>query len=149
MPHNTDEPNPVDVTLEYSRPLRALKLWLGFMTHGAEEFRQALEHNLLLARQTYERASVNPSYRVLPHPPQLSIVPIQHVPHGMTDPQLISEHNDKLCRAIAEDGRVYLSPANIDGHMWLRPCYTNFRTEAEDVDVLFEVIEELGAKIHA
>ena len=149
MPHNTDEPNPVDVTLEYSRPLRALKLWLGFMTHGAEEFRQALEHNLLLARQTYERASINPSYRVLPHPPQLSIVPIQHVPHGMTDPQLISEHNDKLCRAIAEDGRVYLSPANIDGHMWLRPCYTNFRTEAEDVDVLFEVIEELGAKIHA
>ena len=30
-----------------------------------------------------------------------------------------------------------------------RTCYTNFRTEAEDVDVLFEVIEELGAKIHA
>lgn len=147
MPHNYDEPNPVDVTLEYSRPLRALKLWLGFVTHGAEEFREALEHNLHLAKVTYERASVNPNYRVMAHPPQLSVVPIQHIPHGMTDPEQISEHNAKLCDAIVADGRVYLSPANIDGHIWLRPCYTNFRTEVSDIDVLFSVIEELGAKL--
>jgi aromatic-L-amino-acid decarboxylase len=41
---------------------------------------------------------------------------------------------------------VYLSPAVIDGHTWLRPCYTNFRTEEVDIDVFFEVIEELGNK---
>ena len=28
IPHEDDELNAVDVTLEYSRPLRALKLWL-------------------------------------------------------------------------------------------------------------------------
>lgn len=146
MPHNTEDPNPVDVTLEYSRPLRALKLWLGFTTHGASEFRAALEHNLELAQKTYDRASVSAHYRVLPHRPQLSIVPLQHIPQGMTDPVAISEHNAQLCKVIAEDGRVYLSPAVIDGYTWLRPCYTNFRTEQEDVDVFFDVIEELGNK---
>lgn len=146
MPHNTEDPNPVDVTLEYSRPLRALKLWLGFTTHGASEFRAALEHNLELAQKTYDRASVSAHYRVLPHRPQLSIVPLQHIPQGMTDPVAISEHNAQLCKDIAEDGRVYLSPAVIDGYTWLRPCYTNFRTEQEDVDVFFDVIEELGNK---
>ena len=147
MPHNTEDPNPVDVTLEYSRPLRALKLWLGFKTHGASEFREAIEHDLQLAQITYDRASVNPRYRVMPHRPQLSVVPLQYLPPGMTDPQEISDHNAALCKAIVEDGRVYLSPAIIDGHSWLRPCYTNFRTEVEDVDVLFSVIEELSDKI--
>ncbi|MEY4997449.1 MAG: L-2,4-diaminobutyrate decarboxylase [Actinomycetota bacterium] len=148
MPHNTEDPNPVDVTLEYSRPLRALKLWLGFKTHGAEQFRAAIEHDLHLAQMTYDRASVNPRYRVMPHRPQLSVVPLQYIPQGMTDPSQISDHNAKLCKAIVEDGRVYLSPADIDGHVWLRPCYTNFRTEEEDVDVFFEVIEELSHKLH-
>lgn len=146
MPHDTDEPNPVDVTLEYSRPLRALKLWLGFKAHGAAEFRQAIEHDILLARETYARASADPQIRVLPAPPQLSIVPMQHVPAGMTDRQEISAHNAALCAAIIEDGRVYLSPAQIDGETWLRPCFTNFRTDMNDVDALFRVIDELGSQ---
>lgn len=147
MPHAGEEPNPVDVTLEYSRPLRALKMWLGFKAHGASEFRDAIEQNIELARLTYERAVESPSYRTLPFAPQLSIVPLQHIPLGMTDPVLISAHNQKLCAAIVEDGRVYLSPAIIEGEVWLRPCFTNFRTRPSDVDVFFDVIEELGAAI--
>lgn len=147
MPHVTDEPNPVDVTLEYSRPLRALKLWLGFKAHGAHEFRQAIEHDIRLARETYARASVDPHFRVLPTRPQLSIVPLQHIPAGMIDPAHISAHNAALCAAIIEDGRVYLSPAQIDGETWLRPCFTNFRTDMSDVDALFTVIDELGHRI--
>jgi aromatic-L-amino-acid decarboxylase len=149
MPHDTDEPNPVDVTLEYSRPLRALKLWLGFKAHGAHEFRQAIEHNIVLARETYARASAHPHVRVLPSAPQLSIVPMQHIPAGMTDKAHISAHNAALCAAIIEDGRVYLSPAQIDGETWLRPCFTNFRTEMSDVDALFTVIDEIGNRLHS
>ena len=55
--------------------------------------------------------------------------------------------NAALCAAIKEDGRVYLSPAQIDGKTWLRPCFTNFRTDMSDVDALFEVIDELGTKL--
>ena len=149
IPHDTDEPNPVDVTLEYSRPLRALKLWLGFKAHGAHEFRQAIEHNIVLARETYARASAHPHVRVLPSAPQLSIVPMQHIPAGMTDKAHISAHNAALCAAIIEDGRVYLSPAQIDGETWLRPCFTNFRTEMIDVDALFTVIDEIGNRLHS
>ena len=147
MPHAGEEPNPVDVTLEYSRPLRALKMWLGFKAHGASEFRDAIEKNIWLARMTYERAVASPLYRTLAHAPQLSIVPLQHIPQGMTDLALISAHNKKLCAAIVTDGRVYLSPAVIDGEVWLRPCFTNFRTRPSDVDVFFAVIEELGASL--
>lgn len=147
MPHDGENVNAVDVTLEYSRPLRALKLWLGFKTHGADEFRAAIEHNLELAQLTYQRAHKDSRFRVLPQPPQLSVVPIQFAPEGMTDAQQISEHNAKLCTAIEKDGRVFLSPAEIEGETWLRPCFTNFRTQLSDVDALFTVIEEVSGRV--
>ena len=50
MLHDENERHAVDTTLEYSRPFRALKLWLAFRTHGAEAFRNAIERNLEQAR---------------------------------------------------------------------------------------------------
>ena len=52
MPHDNDEPNAVDITLEYSRPVRALKMWMGFAAHGADEFEAAITANLELAELT-------------------------------------------------------------------------------------------------
>ncbi|MEY4321742.1 MAG: hypothetical protein RL167_470, partial [Actinomycetota bacterium] len=146
MPHDSEDYNPVDLTLEYSRPLRALKMWMGFYAHGAEEFRAAITGNLDLAQLTYERAKADPKFRVMPNPPQLSIVPIQYLPDGVSD---ISAHNKALCLEIVKDGRIYISPAVIDGEVWLRPCYTNFRTSESDVEIMFDVIEELSAKLLA
>ncbi|MEY3846969.1 MAG: hypothetical protein RJA66_1236 [Actinomycetota bacterium] len=144
MPHDDDDYNPVDLTLEYSRPLRALKLWMGFYSHGAKAFRDAISGNLDLARMTYQMASADPLFRVLPSAPQLSIVPIQYCPSGVAD---VSAHNKQLCQEIVRDGRIYISPAVIDGEVWLRPCFTNFRTSPSDVEEMFKVIAELSAKI--
>ena len=63
-------------------------------------------------------------------PPQLSIVPIRHTPDGVAD---LDAHNDALAKAIQADGRVYLASALIDGRVWLRPCFVNFRTTEDDV----------------
>lgn len=147
MPHDGEDYNPVDLTLEYSRPLRALKMWMGFYSHGAKEFREAITGNLELAQLTYARAKADANFRVLPNSPQLSIVPIQYLPDGMSDSKEISAHNKQLCLEIVKDGRIYISPAVIDGEVWLRPCYTNFRTTPADIDVMFEVIAEISAKI--
>lgn len=146
MPHDGEQFNPVDLTLEYSRPLRALKLWMGFVTHGAAAFRTAITNNVELARYTYRRAAADESFRVMANAPQLSIVPIQYRPAGIAD---FSEHNRALCAALIEDGRVYISPAVIDGETWLRPCYTNFRTTREDIDVMFDVIAEVSRSIRS
>ena len=48
LPHERHEPHAVDVTLEYSRPFRALKLWLAFRVHGAECFRAAIDGRVYL-----------------------------------------------------------------------------------------------------
>lgn len=144
IPHDNEALNAVDVTLEYSRPLRALKLWLAFRVHGAAAFRRAIEANLHQAQLLYDLAAAHPEFEIRQHRPQLSITPIRHAPSGCPD---VDEHNERLCRAMQHDGRVYISPATIDGSTWLRPCFTNFRTTEEDVRVCLDVAAEIGARI--
>lgn len=144
IPHEDDELNAVDVTLEYSRPLRALKLWLALRVHGAQAFRTAIEGNLTQAQLLYGLASAHPDFQTREHPPQLSIVPIRHVQAGCPD---LDRHNEELCRAMQRDGRVYISPAVIDGHIWLRPCFTNFRTSTDDVHTTLEIAAQLGRTV--
>ena len=144
LPHQRHELHAVDITLEYSRPLRALKLWLAFRAHGAAQFREAIGRNLREAELLYERAAASPDFRVAPEPPQLSIVPLRHEPAGVPD---LDAHNEALGKAIQEDGRIYLASALIDEQVWLRPCFVNFRTTNEDVLAILDVARELGDRI--
>jgi hypothetical protein len=51
--------------------------------------------------------------------------------------------------AIQMDGRVYPSNAVLNGRFVLRSCIVNFRTEAEEMDLLLDVAAELGSKLDA
>jgi aromatic-L-amino-acid decarboxylase len=144
LPHQQHELHAVDITLEYSRPFRALKLWLAFRAHGAGQFRDAIERNLAEADLLYRHAQITEDFEVLESPPQLSIVPIRHVPPGVVD---LNAHNQALADAIQADGRVYLASALIDNEVWLRPCFVNFRTTEDDVLALLDVARELGERL--
>jgi aromatic-L-amino-acid decarboxylase len=130
----------VDITLEYSRPFRALKLWLAFRAHGALAFRDAIEENLRQARLLYELVVAHDSFEPLCGPPPLSIVPFRHVGSGGD----VNAENALLVRALQDDGRVWVAPATIDGKVGLRPCFVNFRTTDDDVRALVEIAAELG-----
>ncbi len=143
MLHDEGEINPVDATLEYSRPFRALKLWLALRVHGAPAFRAAIEHNLVLAGRLADRLRSDPEFELLVEP-QLSIVPFRHVPAGVAD---LDRHNLALARTLQAEGRVYVSPAVIDGRTCLRPCIVNYRTREDDVLALVEVAREAGRRL--
>ncbi len=131
----------VDITLEYSRPFRALKLWLAFRAHGAQAFRDAVEDNLRQARLLYDLVVAHDALEPLCGPPPLSIVPFRHVGSGGD----MNAENARLIRALQDDGRVWVAPATIDGKVGLRPCFVNFRTTDDDVRSLVDLAVELGA----
>jgi aromatic-L-amino-acid decarboxylase len=143
--HEADAANPVDRTLEYSRPIRSLKLWLAFRTYGADAFRAWIERTLGHARALADAVDAEPSLQLL-HRPTLSTVNFRHRPPGTAD---LAAHNLRLARAIQEDGRVYLAPAAVDGRVCLRVCFMNFRTTAEDVAEILAVVRELGHRLAA
>jgi aromatic-L-amino-acid decarboxylase len=145
MPHSEGELHAADLTLEYSRPFRALKLWLAFRVHGARAIRAALEQNIRQAELLAEEVRRHPDLE-LAFEPQLTVVPFRHVPDGVAD---LDEHNRRLGEALLADGRVYLATASIDGREWLRPCVVNYRTTDDDVLALVDLARELGARLAA
>jgi aromatic-L-amino-acid/L-tryptophan decarboxylase len=145
LPHQRMESHAVDVTLEYSRPFRALKLWLAFRVHGAEAFRRALRRNLRQAQLLYEEIGRHADLEALGRP-QLSIVPFRHLPAGVAD---ADGHNVRLAQELQRDARVYVAPAMIDGRVYLRPCIVNFRTSDADVRALVEIAREVGNRLAA
>jgi len=145
LPHQRHELHAVDITFEYSRPFRALKFWLAMRAHGARAFGEAIERNLGEAHLLWETVEAREDFEALAEP-KLSIVPFRHVPAGLDDP---NAHNQRLADALQADGRFWIASALIDGEVYLRPCFVNFRTTEQDVLELVETAAELGEKLLA
>ncbi len=136
--------NAVDLTLEYSRPFRALKLWLALRVHGADQYRDAIARNLEQARYCAELISLAPDLELL-LTPQLSTVPFRHLPSQLRGNEAaLNAHNLELVKRIQDDGRVYVSSALVSGKTCLRPCFVNFRTTHADVEIFIEIARALG-----
>ena len=134
---------PVDQGIEYSRPFRALKLWLAFTVHGADAFAAAVERNLRQARLLTEAVAQDPTLELVA-PTSLSIVCFRHRPAGL-DEAALNAHNRRLADRMAEDGAVFVSPAVVDGRVCLRPCITNYRSSDEDVLEILAAVRRLSA----
>jgi aromatic-L-amino-acid decarboxylase len=141
MLHQDGTPNAVDRTVEYSRPVRSLKLWLAFRVYGAGAFREWIEGTLRLAERFRDLVDADPAFELL-HEPTLSTVCFRHrADEDGIDPD---EHNRRLAIAAQQDGRVYIAPAVVDDQICLRACFVNFHTREEDADTVLGVLRELG-----
>jgi aromatic-L-amino-acid/L-tryptophan decarboxylase len=139
MPHG-EQLHAVDRSLEYSRPLRGLKLWLAFTVHGADAIRAAIDRNLTQAQLLASLIKTDDRFELLVEP-QLSAVCFRHLPPGGRDPDA---HNIALARATAADGRILLAPAEVDGTTALRACFVNHRTNEDDVRAILTVVADLA-----
>ena len=143
MLHEGDIANPVDRTLEYSRPFRSLRLWMAFRVYGARQYRAWIEDTLANTRLLAASLRDAPEFELL-HDPMLSTVCFRHTPPGTDD---LDSHNIRLARHMQRDGRVFLAPASVDGHACLRVCFVNFRTTQEEVSFVLEVTREIGRRL--
>ncbi len=90
----------VDLTLEYSRPFRALKLWLAFRAHGADGVPRGDRAATSSRRGCWlDEVRRHADLELVCGEPQLSIVPFRHVPAGC-DADL-DAHNAALVRGAA------------------------------------------------
>ena len=138
MPHDEVEIHPVDRTLEYSRPLRALKLWLAFTVHGADAIREAIERNLRQAALLADLLEARPDFELLLRP-TLSAVCFRVPPPADADP---AAHNAAVVHAVNADGRILVAGAVVDGTPCVRACIVNHRTTDEDVRAIPEIVAE-------
>jgi aromatic-L-amino-acid/L-tryptophan decarboxylase len=123
-------------TVELSRRVRALKLWLSLRYHGLQSFRESIAGNIRQARRLAALVDAEPGLE------RLAAVPLSAVCFRWTggDPATLDEVNAAILDRVNRRGRVYLSNATLRGQFVLRACITNHRTTDADVDAVVEEV---------
>lgn len=129
---------------ESSRRARALPIWATLRAYGRAGHRAIVERNLDLTRRLGALVEAAPDLELLA-PVRLCVACFRYRPPGVPEDAL-DELNARLGRALLADGRVYAGTTVYRGHTALRPAIVNWRTTPADVELLVEVVRELGVR---
>jgi glutamate/tyrosine decarboxylase-like PLP-dependent enzyme len=142
-----DDPRPTFAyhAPEGSRRARALAVWATLRAYGAAGYRAMVERHLDLAEHLAARIDAEPGFERLAEVP-LNIVCFRWRPSGVPEERL-DELNTRLGAALIEDGRVFAGTTLFEGRVAFRPAIVNWRTREGDVDLLVDVLAELGERL--
>jgi glutamate/tyrosine decarboxylase-like PLP-dependent enzyme len=130
---------------ESSRRARSLAVWATLRAYGRSGYRAMIEHHLELAQRVARAVDQAPDLERLAEVP-LNIVCFRYRPEGVPENEL-DALNARLGENVLADGRVYVGTTRYEGRVAFRPAIVNWRTREEDVDLLVEVLRELGQKL--
>jgi glutamate/tyrosine decarboxylase-like PLP-dependent enzyme len=129
---------------EASRRARSLAVWATLRAYGRGGHRAMVERHLDLAQRLSRRIEATPELELLA-PVKLNIVCFRHRPPGLDENEL-DAHNLALGEDVLADGRVFFGTTRYEGKIAFRPAIVNWRTTERDVDLLVDVLLELGRK---
>jgi glutamate/tyrosine decarboxylase-like PLP-dependent enzyme len=129
---------------ESSRRARALPIWATLAAYGRTGYRALVERHCDLAAHLAATVDAAPDLERLAEVP-LNVVCFRYRPPGLAEPDL-DDVNRRLGEALLDDGRVYAGTTVYGGLVALRPAISNWRTTPDDLDLLVEVVRELGAR---
>ncbi len=130
---------------ESSRRARALSVWASLRAYGRQGHTEIIQRNLDLAQHLGRVVDETPELERLAGV-QLNIVCFRYNPGDRTEVEL-NDLNRWLGEAVLSDGRVYVGTTDYAGKVAFRPAISNWRTRAADVELLAEVIQELGSTL--
>lgn len=130
------EYSPSDLSPELTRHFRGLRVWLPLQLFGVDSFKAALREKLLLTQYAFHRFQQMEGIE-LPLQPQLTVILFR----SLAPVEDTNAFNQKLIKAILEDGRVFISSTKIDGKIYLRLTILHFRTHLEEVKLFFDILE--------
>jgi glutamate/tyrosine decarboxylase-like PLP-dependent enzyme len=143
-PPDDPRPNMGFLGPESSRRARSLAIWATLRAYGRSGYRELVERHLDLAQHLAERVDAAHDFERLADVP-LNIVCFRYRPPGVGDADL-DGLNERLGQVVLEDGRVYVGTTRYGGRIAFRPAIVNWRTREEDIDLLVDVMRELGAR---
>jgi len=130
--------------VELSRSFKALKVWMGFKTHGRIGYARAIENDVALAHFLAAEVDRRPDFERLA-PTVLSIANFRYRPEGsvLSDADL-DLVNRRIVNRLVGDGSFFLAPTILKGRTALRVCIVNFRTREEDLIALLDEAARIG-----
>lgn len=140
-----DDPHPQLAFMgpESSQKARGLAVWTSLSAYGRSGYRKMVEHHLDLAQRVARNVDEASDLERLADVP-LNIICFRFHPPGLDDESTLNDLNTRLGEVLLEDGRVFVGTTTYAGRVAFRPAIVNWRTSAEDVDMITDVVRELG-----
>ena len=136
-----------DYSLELSRNLKALKVWLSLKENGVEKFGRLIDQNIAQAKYLTGLVNAEPRLELMA-PTSINIVCFRHVLPGADESRMKSINTEIMLR-LQEQGIAAPSDTTINGRHCIRVAITNHRTRQEDLDLLVREVLRLGAELEA
>jgi aromatic-L-amino-acid decarboxylase len=133
--------------VELSRSFKALKVWMGFKTHGRTGYARAIENDVALAHFLAAEVDRRPDFERLSE----TVLSIANFRYRPSDRTLVDADLDRVNRKIVNrlvgSGSFFLAPTILKGRTALRVCIVNFRTREEDLTALLDEASRIGAEL--
>lgn len=130
---------------EASRRARALDVWATLRAYGRAGYRAMVERHLDLAQRLAARVDAADDFERVADVP-LNIVAFRYRPRGESAERL-DDLNARIGAEILVDGRIYMGTTRYRGMTVFRPAIVNWRTEEKDVDLILDVVREIGGRL--
>jgi aromatic-L-amino-acid decarboxylase len=147
-----DKPlNWLEYSIEGTRRLRALKLWMSWKHIGSDGLGRLVEMNNDIAALLSEKIAASDDFEAVLPEPELSVVCFRHLPgdigaggRGETDAARLDRHQDLLQRALEVSGEAWVSTTRLRGATYLRAGIMNPLTTEADLDRLLSALRRLA-----
>lgn len=124
---------------EQSRRFRGLKVWMSFKRYGARQIGDWIDGNVRQAKLLYELAAEHPEFEAACEPP-MSAICLRYLAPGLAADEARRLHA-QVAQRVEESGKFWISTTELKGKSWFRVNPVNFRTRAEHMRGLLELLE--------
>lgn len=143
LPSQTDrEPVLGALGPEMSRRARALPVWATLRAYGRKGITEMIERHMELAEYLAELVDDAPDLERLADV-LLNVVCFRYNPRGLNEDKL-NKINQAIGKAIIEDGRIYIGTTKYGDKVAFRPAIVNWRTGHKDVELIIDIVQEIG-----
>jgi len=125
----------INLTPENSRRLRALASWFSLLAYGREGYQQMVEQCCANARLLADKIDASEHFKLL------APVQLNGICFSFQEETSLEDIRSYLTK-LQEDGRVFLSRTLYLGTPAIRVSITNWRTEAKDIEIAWEAMQE-------
>ncbi|MCQ2609682.1 MAG: pyridoxal-dependent decarboxylase, partial [Lachnospiraceae bacterium] len=135
----------MDISIEMSRPHRALPFWLSLQATGLDEIEKDINNTIEYAEYAHDEFKKCSDIEITSKP-SCAALTFRFIKDGKTNEEL-NTMNAAIAKEITTEGVTYVVTTILEGKRVLRLCILNCAATKDDVTMTIESIIRCGEKV--
>jgi aromatic-L-amino-acid decarboxylase len=137
---DTAEVDNYKTSLQWTRRMNSLKLWVTLRVHGRKSFEDLFAAQSALASRLVDKIRLSRQVELL-NSPVLPILNLRVISPGLEEREIAAVHEAIVAQLVA-DGKYWISTTVVSGRSVIRLMVISYLTEPRHVDGLWEQLQQ-------